>query len=333
MIDGIFVFDGAIHAHDLSDENLRTRPDSRAARDSVLAMSAAVRPPGYNQRVSAWNHRWTPEELHRMVFVEAPTDIAMAQTVPLFDWYEHTLAPYEAQHAMAAKYPERVIFCGGVDPFLPDVKGALHSLDHQIRDLGAKSIKFYNGHVERPWRCDDRELAYPIYERCLELGLHVLQFHKGLPFGLMDLEPTSPLDLQAPARDFPELEFVIHHMAMPYVDEAIWVANRFPNVHLLLAGPINNIILQPRGVQKLLGRLLMEVGVDKLIWGSDAMLTGTPRPYLQAFMELEIPEDLRDGYGYPQLTRSDREKILGLNFARLLGVDVEAKRGELRATQ
>lgn len=330
MIDGIFVFDGSIHAYDLSDENLREdRTDARQARDLLLGLGAATRHPAFNEGDVSWDRRWTPEDLYEMVFVESPTDMAMAQVVPIFDWYENTFAPIEAQHGMAERYPDRVLFCGGVDPLYPDLKGALASLDHQVEELGARSIKFYNGHVDRYWRCDDKELAYPIYERCQQLGIEVLQFHKGLPFGLMDLESMSPLDLQAPARDFPEMQFVIHHLAIPYFDEAIWIANRFPNVHLLLAGNINNVILQPRVVQEQLGRLLMEVGIDKLMWGSDAALSGPPRPYLEAFMEVQIPDDLRDGYGYPQLTRSDKEKILGLNFARLFGIDVDAKRREL----
>lgn len=48
-------------------------------------------------------------------------------------------------------------------------------------------------------------------------------------------------------------------------------------------------------------------------------------------MEMEIPDDLRDGYGFPQITRLDRENILGLTFARLMGIDVEAKKRELAA--
>ena len=55
------------------------------------------------------------------------------------------------------------------------------------------------------------------------------------------------------------------------------------------------------------------------------------RPYLRAFMEMEIPDDLRDGFGFPQITRRDRENILGLTFARLMGIDVEAKKRELAA--
>ena len=73
------------------------------------------------------------------------------------------------------------------------------------------------------------------------------------------------------------------------------------------------------------------VGSEKLCYASDAALSGGPAPYLRAFMELEIPDDLCDGYGYPQITRRDRQNILGLTFARLMGIDVEQKARELAA--
>ncbi len=46
-------------------------------------------------------------------------------------------------------------------------------------------------------------------------------------------------------------------------------------------------------------------------------------------MAMEIPDDLRDGYGFPQITRVDRENILGLTFARLTGIDVEEMKHKL----
>jgi hypothetical protein len=48
-------------------------------------------------------------------------------------------------------------------------------------------------------------------------------------------------------------------------------------------------------------------------------------------MDMQISDDLRSGYGYPQITREDKEKILGLNFARIMGVDIDAKRKQLTA--
>ena len=118
---------------------------------------------------------------------------------------------------------------------------------------------------------------------------------------------------------------------MPYFDEAVWIAARFPNIYLSLAANLNFTLIAPRVVQQQLGQLLQMVGSEKLCYASDAALSGGPAPYLRAFMELEIPDDLRDGFGYPADHAADRENILGLTFARLMGVDVEAKKAELAA--
>jgi hypothetical protein len=330
MIDDIFVFDNVIHAYDMSDANLREdRDDVELSRGTLLALGAGTRYPGYNAAGIEFAKRWSAEEMYEMVFVNSPTDMAMAQVVPIFDWFKDFFAPVYAQHAMAVKYPDRVLFCGGVDPKYRGVADALDQLDYQIKELGACSIKFYNGHVEGSWRCDDEELAYPLYERCRDLGVKVLQFHKGVPFGLQSVEDLSPVDLQRPARDFPDLTFIIHHLSMPYFEEAVSIAGRFPNIYLALSGNLGFYTVAPRLIEEQLGRLLAEVGVHKLLWGSEAALQGGPAPYLAAFMDLEIPEDLRRGYGYPQITLDDKRKILGENFARIMGIDIEEKKREL----
>jgi predicted TIM-barrel fold metal-dependent hydrolase len=330
VIDDIFVFDNVIHVYDLSGGNLREdREDAEFGRDSILAIGAAGRLPEYNANGQDFAKKWTLEEIYDMVFVQAPTDMAMAQVVPVFDWFKDFFSPILTQHAMAKTYPDRVMFCGGVDPLYRGVPDALEQLEYQIGELGAVSIKFYNAHVPDSWRCDDEQIAYPLYEKCRDLGVRVLQFHKGLPFGLMNVEALSPVDLQAAARDFPDMTFIIHHLALPYFDEALNIAGRFPNVYLALSGNIDYFTVAPRLVQEQMGRLLMEVGSDKLLWGSEAALAGGPSPYLKAFMDFEIPADLRSGYGYPQITRDDKRRILGENFARLMGVDIGAKKREL----
>jgi len=330
VIEDIFILDNVIHVYDMSKANLRAdRADAEQARQQMLALGRATRAEAYNVPENDFGKRWTIEELYDMVFVKAPTDMAMAQVVPIFDWWTDFFAPVYAQHAMAKAYPDRVLFCGGVDPLYRGLSDALEQTEHQIKELGATSMKYYNGHVQGSWRCDDEKVAYPLYEKARQLGVKVLQFHKGIPFGLQNLEDLSPLDLQAPARDFPDLSFIIHHLAVPYFDEVVNIAGRFPNIYLALSGSINYFVIAPRLVQEQMGKLLMEVGVDKLLWGSEAALAGGPAPYLKAFMEFEIPEDLRRGYGYPQITREDKEKILGRNFARIMGIDIQAKRKQL----
>jgi uncharacterized protein len=225
--------------------------------------------------------------------------------------------------------PENRLECGGADPSYKGLAFVLEHIEYQIRELGAVSMKFYNMHVRNPWRCDDPAIAYPMYERCRELGVNVVQFHKGIPFGTENLELGRPNDLQAACRDFPDMTFILHHLAVPYVDETVAIAGRFPNMYLALSANLAMTPIAPRLVQEQLGLCLQRVGVDKLLWGSEAGLGGPPAPYIQAFLDLEMPEDLRVGYGYPQITRDDKRKILGENFARVMGVDIEAKKREL----
>lgn len=329
MIDEIFVFDSVVHLHAMSDADLVPGPvGARHARDLMVSIGNTLRPVHGVQ--TDWAGRTSVQEMHDLVFVRSPVDMAMAQTVPVFDWFTDFWAPISLNHAFANAYPERVLFCGGVDPMYRGLDFALASMDVQVRELGATSFKFYNGHLEeRTWRCDDTRLAYPMYERAGELDIKVLQFHKGNPFGRQNVEDNRPNDLQKAMRDFPDLTFVVHHLAMPYFDELLHIASRFPNCVLSLSVFANFIPIAPRLVQEKLGALLMHVGSDRLVWGSEAALAGPPAPYLDAFLALEIPEDLRSGFGFPQLTRADKRLILGENFARLMGIDIDAKKHEL----
>ena len=56
-----------------------------------------------------------------------------------------------------------------------------------------------------------------------------------------------------------------------------------------------------------------------------------PKWALDAFWNFEIPQDLVEGYGYPQLTEQAKRKILGENFLRLSGMDVDETRRRLAA--
>jgi uncharacterized protein len=48
---------------------------------------------------------------------------------------------------------------------------------------------------------------------------------------------------------------------------------------------------------------------------------------------MDIPEELQDRYGYPDITEQDKRKILGENQARLFGIDVETAKRQARARE
>ena len=124
------------------------------------------------------------------------------------------------------------------------------------------------------------------------------------------------------AENFPDINFVIYHVGLPFLDEVCWQLIRFPNLYASLAATVNFVVRAPRQFAEVLGKLLFWCGEDKIIYGSEAP-SWHPQWALKAFWEFELPQDLIDGYGYPQLTEQAKRKILGENLLRLHGMNVE----------
>jgi hypothetical protein len=72
--------------------------------------------------------------------------------------------------------------------------------------------------------------------------------------------------------------------------------------------------------------------LHKIVYGSEAPIFH-PQWAIKAFMDFQIPQDLCDGYGYPQLTEQAKRKILGENLLRLHGLDVETTKQRLGRPQ
>ena len=79
----------------------------------------------------------------------------------------------------------------------------------------------------------------------------------------------------------------------------------------------------------MLGQILEAFGVDHVLWGTDSIWYGSPQWQIEAFRRFQIPDQLIEQYRYQPLTRQVKERIFGLNAARVFGVDVKAKRNEL----
>jgi hypothetical protein len=68
------------------------------------------------------------------------------------------------------------------------------------------------------------------------------------------------------------------------------------------------------------GKLLKHVGEDRILWGTGALFYGTPQPLIDAFLALEISDELQDRHGYPQLTAAIKRKVLGQSAAHLFSI-------------
>jgi hypothetical protein len=81
----------------------------------------------------------------------------------------------------------------------------------------------------------------------------------------------------------------------------------------------------------MLGQMLQTAGPDRILWGTDSIWQGSPQSQIVRFRKLKMPEAIMEKYKYPELTDAIKDKILGLNAAKLFGIDVKAARQAIKA--
>jgi len=84
----------------------------------------------------------------------------------------------------------------------------------------------------------------------------------------------------------------------------------------------SSVITFPTVAAHIMGQLLKFMGPDRIVFGSDSVWYGSPQWQIDAMWRFQIPEAMRKQYGYPELTESAKRKILGLNSAKLFGINV-----------
>jgi hypothetical protein len=86
---------------------------------------------------------------------------------------------------------------------------------------------------------------------------------------------------------------------------------------------------RPRYFAQIIGELLYWLDEDRILFGSDYAIW-QPKWLVEKFVDFQIPEDLQSELGV--LTTDVKKKILGLNAARLYGLEVPAEAGAVAAS-
>ena len=326
------VFDGVAHVFNFEKKNA-LGPAGEMFNNHLYAFHATLTPDGQTVLPpEEFLRQWTVDDIREMVYGQSSTDLLCAMPLPLTDLFKDGLSPWEECAELAARDPDRTVFWGSVNPL--EGRRALDLMERQVGEFGAKAFKFYNVRYDYgrpfPWRMDDPQVAFPVFEKAQELGVNLIGVHKGVPLGPQPIEATQTWDMDGAAANFPDLNFVIFHVGLPFIDEVCWQLIRHPNLYASIAATINFIVRAPRQFAETIGKLLFWCGEDKIVYGSEAPIFH-PRWALDAFWNFSLPQDLVEGYGYPQLTEQAKRKILGENLLRLHGMDVEATRTRLRS--
>jgi predicted TIM-barrel fold metal-dependent hydrolase len=248
---------------------------------------------------------------------------------------------------------QRMLSHGLADPtdpsFVPE------GMDYQVNELKIDGWKCYTGNPTGPWLMDDREVAYPFFEKSLELGIRNISLHKGLPLPGRFENYFKCDDILQAAKDFPDINFIIYHSGMkhmmtmlppgesgieengylPWTSDLVRMQQENPDVTNIYPelGAVfgHSVVTHPDICAHLLGQLMQGFGAEKIIWGTDCIWWGSPQWLIEAFRRFEMPDAMREQFGYPALTAADKDIIFGKNVAGLYGIDVDAARTTIPA--
>ncbi|HTF49735.1 MAG TPA: amidohydrolase family protein [Pseudonocardia sp.] len=336
-LEDVFVLDSTVHGYNTLEDNFVPGPYRERVAETLSNMLYG----GHANIVPDGDPKWLlprerfrrghdPELLGRALFEESDTDMCVYHGTPLYGIFRDGGSPLSVGRAMRERWPGRVELYGPISPWEP---GSLEEAERLVTEDKVVGIKMYPMDIVKgeihSYRLDDPEIAFPILEKIQQLGVKVVATHKALPQGQVPSEPFAPWDVAGAASAFPDLTFEIVHGGLAYLEETAFQIARFPNVAVNLENSSAFLMArQPARFAHLLGQLLFWGGQDRIFWSSGATARH-PQPFLEMFWRFEIPKQMQEEYGYPELTPEIKEKILGLNHAWLLGWDVAALRTKL----
>ena len=124
-------------------------------------------------------------------------------------------------------YPDRFVAQGGVDP--NKGKDGIRSMVRQYEEFGVCSFGAFNSGFDPQVGIDD-ELMYPIYDKCVELDVPIFSC-AGVPGPRLPMWPQHVERIDKVMYDFPELVFVTRHGCEPWVDLAVKLMLKWPNLY------------------------------------------------------------------------------------------------------
>lgn len=343
MVDDIFVIDAVAHPYNWHDDN---RLDSVSPEtfqglvDFVYFTGHAPvesQEPGYRMTREEFGTKWQAEDLAHAFFVESDVDMVVAHGVEISGFAKPGGFSYWPTCLDLARIaPDRVRLYGGIDSFDPDRERVLASMERKAAE-GAIGFKFYpsNGlfdaasNQQVSMLFSDPERAYPLFEKARELGITHIGVHKAQPVGPGALDAARVEDVSTAAAAYPDLTFEVVHAGWAFAEECALQLMMHTNIYANLEGTIALVVRQPRHFAHIIGTMLKYGRTEQLLYASGCALSH-PDPILRAFLDFEMPQDLRDGYGYPEITPEMKRKILGGNMAALLGIDTDAVRSRIR---
>jgi predicted TIM-barrel fold metal-dependent hydrolase len=282
----------------------------------------------------------------KQIFVQSETTVACITGVPAVRdlGVPAVQANRQLREIMERLAGPRLVFHANTDP-----ENGPAELDYMAAVAAEYDVAAWKTYPHRTAsRMDSEDIGLPFIERARSLGVNLIASHRGISNGGGYDSAGSPVDVVRAAKAFSDVRFLIYHSGWEQgqdEDHGYDPANPNPlgvdrliraleenqigpndNVYGELGSTWFNIMGRPGDAAHVLGKLLLYLGPDRVVWGTDCVFNGVPQAQIEAFRAFQIPEALQAQFGYPAITPDIRAKIFGLNAAAVYGVDPGATR-------
>ncbi|MHA2041414.1 MAG: amidohydrolase family protein [Candidatus Thorarchaeota archaeon] len=236
-----------------------------------------------------------------------PIDSGLNQDMPL------TMREKTDWHAEEVEGNPNLITFVGLDPRRG--KEGLDELERAVKEKNCRGWKIYPPNGFYP----DNEEFYPYYELCAELDVPVV-IHQGFTSRFKHIKYGQPVNIDSVAVDFPKLKIVLAHVGVPWVEEALTIAAKNPNVSVDVSGwQIFAASSTARIYSMIADAKMLRVFPNRMIWGSDFPLFEPVMPlkkWMEFFVNLQMPDSMLE-MGYPKVSPEEIETVMWKNASRL----------------
>jgi len=274
------------------------------------------------------------------VFLDSDTDLIVLSFVPSTRRGQPLTIEEAAATARIVEKLDgthRVFLHGRVNP---NQEGDVEDMDMLAERYPIAAWKTYTqwGPNGKGFFLDD-DVGLRFVEKARRLGVRNIAVHKGLPFGEQSYEHSTCVDVGRVAKRFPDVNFLIYHSGFvagkpegPYdprrsdgIDSLVTSVREAglkagSNVYAELGSTWRFLMRDPDSAAHALGKLLVHVGEDNVLWGTDSIWYGSPQDQIQAFRTFQVSDDLAAAHGYPKMTPALRAKVFGRNALRVYRV-------------
>ncbi len=308
----------------------------------LLELGEGQAPPGFPQSACGEadpGDCYSIDHFLELVLVDSDTHLVMLSAIP---FAPGALSPEVMERTIEAAdrlgCQDRVLMQGESFP----TSLGLDAMAEVADRFPVRAFKTYTHAGGPAWRLDD-DTGDAYLATVASLGVPIVAVHKGLSGN----DPaSSPADIGPAAANHPDVSLLVYHSGYetgieegPYRPDTAGVGvNRLlasldgvgigpgGNVYAELGSTWRNLMGRPDEAAHLLGKLLVGLGEDNILWGTDSIWYGSPQDQIEAFRAFHITEEFQDRYGYPALTTEIKRKILGHNAARLFAIDPVVER-------